>query len=144
MLSKKALAALKKAEKRRTRRPVPSVAPPAKLTAPAKMENRMMSYAPDVLQNIEFALVTAYRECDGIDDAVVAATLRAAIRGESPDDPLVQAVMQVLDGICRSRPDVSDELWTDGLRVVYSSVCRHSERKTGDVDYLEFVVPFLP
>jgi hypothetical protein len=144
MLSRKALRELKKAEKRRARRPVPKVMAPQSLSAPGNVERRMMNSYQSVLQNIEFALVSAYRDHESVDDAVVAQTLRAAILRTSPDDPAVRIALAVLNGIRDMRSDVPDEVWIDGLRVVYNSVGRHSRCRHGETDYLDFVAEFLP
>ena len=41
------------------------------------------------------------------------------------------------------RPSIDDQLWTTALRVVLTSVRRHSERRDGDVDYLNFVSAYI-
>ena len=98
----------------------------------------------DVLQNIEFALVSAFREDQRVDDRDVAAALRAAIAGEAPAEDTVESLVARLAGIRRMRADISDETWLDGLKVVLESVQRHSLRRRGDYDYLLFVENFLP
>ena len=89
MLSKKAIEQLKKAKKRRARRPVSRPALSAKLSASAGLERRMVNNHGDVLQNIEFMLVDAYYGRDDVDDSVVVAALRAAIADRSSDEPIV-------------------------------------------------------
>ena len=50
----------------------------------------------DILQNIEFILVSGYREDQSIDDRIVAEALKAAIAGASPHDTLAQSLKQKL------------------------------------------------
>jgi hypothetical protein len=139
----KQLQALKKAAKRRSRRPVPTHAPAAALKANHGLERRMSRDHLDVLQNIEFALVTANRDTDDMDDQVVRAVLVAAIRGSEPADARVKWALDFLQSIREQRSNVSDELWSDGLRVVLTSVLRHSECRAGDMAYLNFASRFI-
>ncbi len=143
MLSKKHRQALRSADRRRANRPVPQIVPIASLKASGSLENRMIRGHQDVLQNIEFALVSSYREGDNIDDKVVEDALQAAIRGREPEDPAAEEAFCRLAAIRQMREDVPDELWTDGLRVVYSSVRRHSECRPGQTSYLDFVSPYV-
>ncbi len=140
MLGKRALEDLKKAKQRRARRPVL----PARLSASGGVERRMAKHHIDVLQNIECMLVDAYRRSDEVDDRVVAAALRAAISGDSSDEPVVDDMLTRLCATRKMRADISDELWTDGLRVVLKSVRRHSKCQHGDTEYLDFVDAYLP
>ena len=70
MLSKRHLEQLKKQAKRRARRPVPKPGALTKLTASGNLERRMVNQAADVLQNIEFGLVSAFRESEEVDDRI--------------------------------------------------------------------------
>ena len=108
-----------------------------------KLLKRMTRDHPDVLQNIEFVLVSGYREDHSIDDRIVADTLKAAIHGEVPDDARAQSLDESLEDIRRLRSDASDDVWRDGLRTVLQSVHRHSSLRPGSRDYLDFVSDFV-
>ena len=97
----------------------------------------------DVLQNIEFILIRRYREDRSIDDRVVADALKAAIRGDVPEDTLTQSLNESLEDIRQLRSDVSDDIWRDGLRTVLKSVQRHSSLRPGSRAYLDFVDDFV-
>lgn len=97
----------------------------------------------DVLQNIEAVLVAMWREDGAVDDRAVATALKAAISGSEPVEPVVRRLTNELAAVRVFRADVPDMVWTDGLKVVLESVHTHSERKTGDRDYLDFVSQFI-
>ena len=105
--------------------------------------NRMTHEHVDVLQNIEFVLVSAYRDHPELDDRVIAAALRIAIAGGEAADEQTAGVVQALAGIREIRPDVSEELWGNGLKVVLRSVHNHSALQPGDTGYLDFVSSFM-
>ena len=92
----------------------------------------------DVLQNIEFILLSEYNDAS-IDDRIVAEALRAAVLNTEPDDDIVQFLKKRLEEIREVRSDVSDDTWRDGLRTVLQSVLRHSSLKPGCTRYLDFV-----
>ncbi|MBC8217532.1 MAG: hypothetical protein H8E73_03620 [Planctomycetes bacterium] len=110
---------------------------------PAKLSKRMARDHLDVLQNIEFALVSGYREDPTIDDRIVGDVLKAAIHGDVPEDARAQSLNESLEGIRDLRSDVSDDIWRDGLRTVLQSVHRHSNLRAGERDYLDFVSDFV-
>ncbi len=93
----------------------------------------------DVLQNIEFILLSEYENDESIDDSIVAEALIAAVLNTVPDDDCAQFLRERLEGIREVRPDVSDDIWRDGLRTVLQSVLRHSSLKPGCRWYLDFV-----
>ena len=104
----------------------------------------MTSDHADVLQNIEFSIVSAYRCNNNIDDKVVASALRTAITGGDAADELSHSLIEALEDIRLLRADVPEEIWKNGLNVVLQSVYDHSDMRTGDRDYLEFISQFLP
>ncbi len=93
----------------------------------------------DVLQNIEFALVSGYRSDRSIDDCIVADALIAAILDAEPQDSRAQSLNESLENIHELRSDVPDDIWRDGLRTVLESVHRHSSLKPGCRWYLDFL-----
>jgi len=111
---------------------------------PEKIFKQMTSDHVDVLQNIEFSIVSASRCNSNIDDRVVASVLKTAIAGGDAADELSHSLIKALEDIRLLRADVSDEIWKNGLKVVLQSVCDHSDMRTGDRDYLEFISSFLP
>jgi len=108
-----------------------------------KLTRQMTSSHEDVLQNIEFALVAAFRDHDAIDDRAALAVLEAALHNRQPDDHIVEIAVGMLGGIRKMRSDVSDDVWLDCLRLVIASVHRHSSLKPGDTGYLDFVRQFV-
>jgi hypothetical protein len=111
---------------------------------PHKIFRKMTTDHADVLQNIEFILVEAYRENEDVDDPVVASVLKAAIIDQRPAGELTGMIFDRLDAIREQRDDVSDEIWTSGLKVVLESVRTHSDMQAGDTGYLDFVSPYVP
>ena len=112
--------------------------------SPKKIFTQMTSDHADVLQNIEFSIVSAYRRSSNIDDKVVASALKTVIAGGDAADELSHSLIEALEDIRLLRADVPEEIWKNGLNVVLQSVYDHSDMRTGDRDYLEFVSPFLP
>lgn len=98
---------------------------------------------PDILQNIEFVLVTAHREDPSIDDVAVLSALRAALFANEPTEARAQDILARLAGTRQFRADVDDRLWKDGLRVVIDSVRTHSDLRAGSTGYLDFVSGFV-
>jgi len=108
-----------------------------------KLLKQMTRDHQDVLQNIEFALVSRCRDEDGIDDRIIAEVLKAAIRDEVPESARAQSLNESLEQMREFRADVSDEVWRDGLRTVLQSVHRHSSLRPGARGYLDFVSDFV-
>ena len=105
---------------------------------------RMTRDHQDVLENIEFVFVEAYREDDSIDDAAVLETLRAALGRAEATDPRAMDMLERLAEVRELRSDVSDEVWRGGLHIVQQSVRRHSLGRPGETDYLRFIATFIP
>jgi len=110
---------------------------------PRESMKRMARDHLDILQNIEFALVSRYRNDRSIDDRIVADALRAAILGTAPEDIRAQSLNEGLEDIREIRSDVSDDIWRDGLRTVLQSVHRHSSLIPGSRGYLDFVSDYI-
>jgi hypothetical protein len=111
---------------------------------PHKIFRKMTTDHVDVLQNIEFILVEAYREHEEVDDRVVASALKAVINNHLPEDETVRMIFNQLYAMRIQRSDVSDEIWTKGLKVVLESVHTHSDNEPGDTDYLDFAAKYIP
>lgn len=108
-----------------------------------KVLKRMTQDHQDVLQNIEFVLVSGYRNDHSIDDCIVADVLKAAIQGEAPEGARAIPLNEGLEDIRQFRSDVPDDIWQDGLRTVLQSVHRHSNLRPGSRGYLDFVSDFI-
>ncbi|MBN1973960.1 MAG: hypothetical protein JW787_10005 [Sedimentisphaerales bacterium] len=115
-----------------------------RLDKPEKDFKLMTQHYVDVLQNIEFCIVTAWRDDRDIDDRDTAAALNTIIRGDQTENSRVKSLISSLENARMLRPDVSDEIWLKGLKVVLESVHTHSDAKEGDTDYLEFASAFMP
>jgi hypothetical protein len=100
----------------------------------------------DVLQNIEFALVSAARREPNIDDRTIDQALRSCINPTDPPDDAGSRVVRlcgVLEDVRSLREDVPDDIWVAGLRTVDDSVRRHSSLLPGEKSYLDFVDGYL-
>ena len=111
---------------------------------PEKDFKFMTEHHVDILQNIEFSLVTAWRDDSDIDDKDTAAALKTVINEGQAENQQVKSLVSVLENIRMQRLDVSDDIWKKGLKVVLDSVYTHSNAKEGDTDYLEFASDFIP
>ncbi len=129
--------------KRRARRPKSTVDTRTSLKITHAAEKRIVRDHVDVLQNVEYALVQAARDSGNIDDFITEQVLRHAIQGKPTDDPTVMWAMNLLAVTRQERPDISDQLWGDALRVVYASLQRHSSCEPGDTSYQRFASRFL-
>jgi hypothetical protein len=109
---------------------------------PLRSMKQMTRNHLDLLQNIEFILLSEYENDVCIDDSIVAEALRAVVLNTEPDDEIVQSLKERLEDLRRLRSDVSDEIWRDGLLTVLQSVLRHSSLKPGCIWYLDFVSSF--
>lgn len=107
-------------------------------------EDRMIEHHVDVLQNIEFVIVSYWRDNRGVDDMVVADALKAAILSQEPEQRLSIQLLENLREARNLRNDITDSLWRDGMRTVLKSVHRHSNLRRGSREYLSFACVFLP
>lgn len=108
-----------------------------------KLMKRMTKDHVDVLQNIEFILVTSHRENSSIDDRIIADALKATIDNDVPQDERAISIKENLQDMYEFRGDVSDDIWHAGLRTVLQSVQRHSDLRPGSTEYLNFVSEFI-
>jgi len=114
----------------------------------AKLKTRksikhMARYHLDMLQNIEFVLISGYRSDRSIDDRIVADALRAVILDTEPENTSAQSLSESLENIHVLRSDIPDDIWRDGMRTVLESVHRHSSLKPGCRLYLDFASDFV-
>jgi uncharacterized alpha-E superfamily protein len=110
---------------------------------PKKIFKEMTENHVDVLGNIEFAIVNTWREDFRIDDKAVATALKSLINEEEPKNIMACPLIKALENARLIRSDVSNEIWTKGLKVVLESVYTHSEAEEGDKFYLEFASQFI-
>lgn len=108
-----------------------------------KLMKRMARDHPDVLQNIEFALVTCHRQDRSLDDRVMDAALRASLASQPPEDPGVAIVFESLASVREMRHAVPADIWSDCLRVVQDSIHTHSARTPGETAYLAFASRYV-
>ncbi len=97
----------------------------------------------DVLEDIEYCLVTVWRDDSDIDDKDTAAALKIVINGGQAENQRVKLLASELENARMKRLDVSDEIWEKGLKVVLESVHTHSDAREGDTDYLDFASAFI-
>ena len=108
-----------------------------------KLLKRMTRDHLDVLENIEFVLVSRYREDESIDDRIIFNALKAAISGDTAEYALAESLNQDLAETHQLNSDISDDIWRDGLLTVLQSVQRHSSLRPGERGYLDFVCDFI-
>jgi hypothetical protein len=102
----------------------------------------------DVLQNIEFTLISAARQDHHIDDRVLDQVLSLSMRSRRPDEaedaePIVIELHDALQDMRAFRGDVPDHIWQAGLKTVRDSVRRHSSLTPGEKRYIRFVEPYV-
>ncbi|MBN1556193.1 MAG: hypothetical protein JXA11_15740 [Phycisphaerae bacterium] len=117
-----------------------------KLKTGAGSTRRMSRDHLDVLQNIEFALNSARREQFDVDvdDHACHAAIEAALTNTEPPYEAAAVVGQYLSDIRDIRLEIPEDIWKEGLRVVARSIRNHSQRRPGEVSYLDFAGDFLP
>ena len=108
-----------------------------------KLLKRMIRDHLDVLQNIEFVFISWYCENHCIDDCIIAEALKAAIHDDTAENALAESLNKELHEVRLFRSDVSDDIWRDGLRSVLQSVHRHSNLRSGEREYIDFVSDFI-
>lgn len=129
--------------KRRARRPDPIVVPSGSLKVGHAVERRVVRKHTDLLQNIEFALVNAASDSHEVDDQYIESILRHAITQKASEDPLINSALDFLAAIRGQREEDPGDLWNDALRVVYTSLKRHSTCEPGETSYLRFVSQYV-
>ncbi len=97
----------------------------------------------NVLQDIEFILVTAYRDDKTIDDVIISNALRGIIYNKTYEDFRTLYVIDQLGEMRKVREDISDKVWLDSLKAVLQSVHNHSSLREGSRGYLNFVSGFI-
>ncbi|KKM00152.1 hypothetical protein LCGC14_1807290 [marine sediment metagenome] len=105
---------------------------------------RMSRDHQDVLQNIEFALVSTWRHRDDVDDKACHAAIESMLTRRQPRDEAASALSDQLLVVRAERDDVPERLWQDGLRVVADSIRTHSQRRPSEQAYLNFVGQYIP
>ena len=110
---------------------------------PENIFKQMTQHHVDVLQNIEFSIISTYRSHAAIDDGVIASALKTIIAAGEPDGKLAAMLIDDLDEVRQTRADVPDDIWIKGLKVVLESVHTHSDTRPGDRDYLTFIGIFV-
>ncbi|MBL7106779.1 MAG: hypothetical protein ISS77_04130 [Phycisphaerae bacterium] len=111
---------------------------------PEKIYKRMSRDHLDVLQNIEFSIVSTCRNHEDIDDRIVASAVKTAISGSDPVGELSAILIDDLVQVRQMRGgSAPDNIWIDGLKVVLWSVRNHSDLQPGDRDYLTFIQNYV-
>jgi hypothetical protein len=113
----------------------------------SKLDMKQMSRDHlDVLQNIEFTLITTARQDREIDDRTIDEALRIALRGGEPEedtDGATVELVELLDEMREFRSEVPDNVWQAGLKTVRDSVRKHSGLTPGEKRYIRFVEPYV-
>lgn len=132
---------IKRERRRRDKKPRPT--PLDASPASDRVRERIVEHHLDVLQNIEFVLVDAYRSWQDIDDAEVYQAIRSELLKAEPSSPVSAELAGRLRVMRGTRSDVADDIWEDALRVVLSSVETHSTRSPEECSYLNFIDDFI-
>ena len=104
---------------------------------------RMSRDHQDVLQNVEFALVSTWRHRDDVDDRACHAAIQSMLTRGKPPGEAPAALVAQLRKIRDMRSDVPERIWKDALRVVAGSIRNHSHRRPGEINYLVFADQFI-
>lgn len=112
------------------------------LSPTARMKQMTRDHS-DILQNIEFILLEYHSEFPETDDRLLAEALRASLGGGEPAAPRAEEIVDRLAALRRTRDDVAEDLWRDGLRVIRDSIRRHSELRPGETTYIKFVSQYV-
>lgn len=132
------VADLKKAQRRRLRRVKTGYQPPVEPKIKRGPEQRIIARYQNVLYAIESLFAGTYHVDARVDDELVGVVLKAAIRDSQPDEPAACDLLSHLQDVRHRFPDLPQATWIDCMRVVYTSLCRHSSQRDGDVSYLQF------
>lgn len=98
----------------------------------------------DVLQNIEFTLITARRRRQDVDDQVCHAAIQSTLTAQASAVEAVAELASDLADMRRLRSELKDQAWRDALRVVAWSITNHSDLRPGEIGYLTFAGQYLP
>ncbi len=110
---------------------------------PIKMMKRISENHLDLLQNIEFTLISCYRSDKTVDDCVLRDALKVILFKKTYGDLRVQEVVTQLKVIRAMRADISEDIWNDALQVVLDSIHTHSTLTPDARGYINFVSPFI-
>jgi hypothetical protein len=110
---------------------------------PEKLFKEMTRHHLDVLESIESSIVTVCGSYSDIDDRIIASAMKTSIAGGEPESFLAAEVIGDLTYVRQTRADVTDDIWTKGLKVVLQSVHTHSDIQPGDREYLNFIRTFV-
>jgi len=110
---------------------------------PRKMMKQISENHLDLLQNIEFALISCYRRDDTVDDCILRDVLKAILFKKTYDDIRIQELAAQLQAIREMREDISADIWNDALRVVLDSINTHSSLAPEARGYIDYISPFV-
>jgi hypothetical protein len=140
--SAKQMKELRKAEKRRLRRPQPEIVDLSPLTVKPRERDRFTQRAPMLLLSVEKTLAAASRNDPQLDDSHVAAALVCAIRDTHHDSETISQLLANLE-LAASESGASPDDWRIALRVIYTSLTNVSSGKSGSHQYLDKAKSFV-
>ncbi len=106
---------------------------------------RMSTHHLDILQNIEYALLTIFKVDPALDDRAIAVALGAYLDNESVIDEDTRDILGSINMVrATNQGDHPESRWRDGMKVVLDSVKTHSTLAPGDRGYLRFISRFIP
>lgn len=133
----------KKPKKKGNSRLAKLLAEKREFRCPREVFDTLVEHHQDVLMNIETAVLLAWRSDASIDDRKVKKALMAQFRGETPEKGGAKRVQEMLTDAREARPEISDEIWRNGLLVVLESVGNHSSTAPSVRDYLRFIDGYI-
>lgn len=110
---------------------------------PEKIFKEMTENYLDVLREIEMSILLTCKSNDEIDDRVIVSALETAIAGTEAEEQLPALLVNNLTQTRKSKITVGNDIWIKGLKVVLQSVHTHSDIRSGDRDYLTFILNFV-
>ncbi|MGB7347992.1 MAG: hypothetical protein WBD20_27455 [Pirellulaceae bacterium] len=140
-LSKQQRHQLKLSQKRRQRRPEPTVTIAASMDVKNSERNRITQSNPKLMLGLETLLVEEAQRDESVDDAVLATALRCAVQGKESSSETVQAVVDELKR-WQFAQDNAEETQL-AMRVIHESIQTRSDCQPGQRNYISFATSFV-
>ncbi len=132
---------LKQAQKRRARRPEPTIAIAPSMEVKASERNRLTHTNPHLMLSLETFLIEKAERYEEIDDSVLAASLRCVVRSLKPKTEWTQIVTDALHR-WQSMQDDTEQAQL-AMRVIHQSIETRSDCKPGTYSYILYASKFL-
>ena len=140
-LSKKQRQKLKQADKRRSRRPEPTITIAPSMKFKASERNRLTNTNAGLMLSLETLLIEEAERNVDIDDGVLATSLRCAVRSLEPKTETTQVVTESLQRWLSVQDDVQQGQLA--MRIIHESIQTRSDCQPGTYSYILYASKFL-